>query len=519
MNARVLVVDDIESNIRLLRDKLTHEYFSVITANSGAQALERAKRDRPDIILLDVMMPEMDGFETCRKLKEDPATRHIPVVMVTALYEREDRVRGLEVGADDFLIKPVNDLALLTRVRSLTRFKLVLDELLQREASGRAFGVIEGVDARDSGQNARILLVDDNPRQVQRLCHALEREHRPVSFHDTAQSGPVNQAILELIIVSLSMKMMDPLKFVATIRGQELSRHIPVLVVADDGDQRRAMRALELGASDIITRPVDLDELGARVRTLVRRKRYLASLRARLDHSFEAAVTDQLTGLHNRRYMINHLRPLLQRAAFGGAPVSILIGDVDHFKKINDAFGHDAGDEVLQEFARRLRIEFRPTDLVCRYGGEEFVVVMPETGIEKASEIAERVRRVIASVPFKIRKGQDNIDVTLSLGVAVSSVDDQNEETLIKRADEALYRAKSEGRNRVALALPDWLDVAAVEEQLLALDEAHSSGKPPPVIADNDAAIHETLSDAPQPTAPFAQIALEPRLQFNLKAS
>src|SRR5579872_1032024 len=145
MTARILVVDDIEANVRLLEAKLTAEYYDVITASDGPTALEMAASEHPDIVLLDVMMPGMDGFEVCRRLKEDPITRHIPVVLVTALDGRADRIAGLEAGADEFLTKPIDDVVLFARVRSLTRLKLVIDELREREASGRRMGVIGGV--------------------------------------------------------------------------------------------------------------------------------------------------------------------------------------------------------------------------------------------------------------------------------------------------------------------------------------------------------------------------------------
>lgn len=169
MTARVLVVDDVEPNVRLLEAKLQHEYYTVITAFSGEQAIIRAQTDNPDVILLDVMMPGLDGFETCKRLKEDPRTRHIPVVMVTALDQRQDRIKGLSVGADDFLSKPIDDVALLARVRSLSRFKGVTDELRNREAVGKKFGVIDNATNRDNGQGARVLILEDDAKRSERL--------------------------------------------------------------------------------------------------------------------------------------------------------------------------------------------------------------------------------------------------------------------------------------------------------------------------------------------------------------
>src|SRR6266566_3581767 len=163
MSARVLVVDDVPANAKLLEARLTAEYFDVVTATSGAEALAICERAQCDIVLLDVMMPEMDGFEVCRRLKAGPRTHHIPVVMVTALDQPSDRVRGLEAGADDFLTKPVSDIALIARVRSLSRLKLAADELRMRAVTSREIGLTDPEMAAltETGRNGRVLLVDD----------------------------------------------------------------------------------------------------------------------------------------------------------------------------------------------------------------------------------------------------------------------------------------------------------------------------------------------------------------------
>ena len=449
MTARILVVDDIEANVRLLQAKLSAEYFDVLTAPDGLTALAKAAAEQPDLILLDVMMPGLDGFEVCRRLKAGATTRHIPVVMVTALDGREDRITGLEAGADDFLTKPLDDLMLFARVRSLTRLKSTIEELRKREESGRRLGLLEGPAVGQRATGGRVLVVDDQPRQADRIVSQLSEDHRVTVVPDpdralTAARGPV-----DLIIVNGASDTFDGLKFVAQVRSDSASRSAPILVVVDAHERPRLVKALELGANDILARPIDPQELAARSRTLIRHKRYADSLRSRLDHSLEMAVSDPLTGLHNRRFMAGQLEPLVDHAGSGGASAAVLILDIDHFKSINDTFGHDAGDEVLTEFAVRLATNVRAVDLPCRFGGEEFVVVMPDTGMEDASRTADRIRAQVAGTPFRVLDGGEQIQVTISIGVAVTAGHGDTAEALLKRADEALYEAKQSGRNRV----------------------------------------------------------------------
>jgi two-component system, cell cycle response regulator len=450
LSARILVVDDLEANRRLLEALLTADYYEVLMATRGEEGVQLAKREKPDLILMDVMMPGgIDGYEACRRLKSMPETRHIPVVILTTLDDRDNRVRGLQAGAEEFLTKPIDDVQLMARVKSLLTLKVVTDELRAREASSKRMGLITDETRPDAVDQHRVfagnvLVVDDNATQIKRIQTALGVEHRVNVLGDEAGAGPP-----DLAVVSVHAKSFDGFRVIARMRSGEATRHLPILAIVDPDDRKRAVRALELGAHDIILRPIDEEEIIARSRTLMRRKRYMDALRQRLDQSLELAITDQLTGLYNRRFLGTQLDPLVHRAQCGGDPVSIMAIDIDHFKRCNDTFGHDVGDAVLREFAARLASNTRPSDYACRQGGEEFIVVMPRTTGDIACLAAERLRRAIAASAFIIPGLGQQLEITISIGVASTEGAEDTPDLLMKRADEALYEAKRSGRNRV----------------------------------------------------------------------
>lgn len=451
MTGRILVVDDIAANAKLLEARLAAEYFDVVTAPSGTTALELCASDAFDLVLLDVMMPGLDGFETCRRLKSDPATAHVPVIIVTALDQPSDRVQGLDAGADDFLTKPIDEVALLARVRSLTRLKVILDELRQRTLSSASLGLFDAslMTFSEQGLDGRILLVDDLPSSSDRLVSTLSQRHK-VDVCREVQEALFRGAEgnYDLMIISLALSDFDPLRLCGQIRSLERTRQLPLLLVADIDDKTRILRGLDLGVNDYLVRPVDRNELMARVRSQIRRKRYSDRLRDTLQASIEMAIVDQLTGLHNRRYLETHLPPLIQTAAGRGRPLSLMILDIDHFKVVNDTHGHDAGDDVLKGFAARVKNLIRGTDILCRLGGEEFIVVMPDTTSSVAATVAERIRQAVAAASFPLEKGDGMLDVTVSIGIAERGAD-LGAGALMKRADQALYQSKSLGRNRV----------------------------------------------------------------------
>ena len=452
MSARVLVVDDVLVNVKLLEAKLAAEYFEVLSATNAADGIELALTKNPDIILLDVMMPGIDGYEACRQLKSNPKTRHIPVIMVTALDQRSDRIRGLEVGADDFLTKPVNDVALLARVNSLVRLKMVTDELRARYATGAEMGLISGSveDVIENTDSAQILVVEDKALHANKIAATFSSEDTVVIEPDPDEALLLaRNRDFDLVIVSLSLEEFDGLRLCSQIRSNKDTRTLPILILVDEEDMPRLVRGLEMGVHDYLTRPIDRNELLARAITQVKRKRYGDQLRNDFQAGLEVAITDQLTGLYNRRYLSSHLDNLINKSVENGRSVSLLVIDIDHFKIVNDTYGHDVGDQVLKEFARRLSSNVRGIDMACRYGGEEFIVAMPETDVSFSYMVAERLRQEVAEIPFKVKTDEGELSITISIGITDWEGQDDSVESLLKRADQALYKAKRDGRNRV----------------------------------------------------------------------
>lgn len=457
MTARILVVDDLPANVKLLEAKLTAEYFEVVTASGGEQALEVAAVSRPDIILLDVMMPGIDGFEVCRRLKADPLLAHVPVVMVTALSDVEDRVRGLEAGADDFLTKPVKDIALFARIRSLVRLKTAMDELRLRQDTGNMLG-IGGQDAVEevSVSGALVLQVDDHAGNVEKIRRAAVKGNYEVVAVTTADEAMLKMSRdeFDLVIINLNLKQEDGLRIASQIRSNESTRGLPIVTIVEEDDTERLAKGLDLGVSDYLVRPIDTNELTARVRTQVRRKRYQDQLREDYRESLNLALTDELTGLHNRRYFDAHFESQREYSQDTGKPIAILMMDIDRFKQVNDTYGHPVGDEVLKEVSSRIKDSVRQFDMVARIGGEEFVVVMPDAGESQAKMVAERLRRSIGSEKIDAADNALALDVTISIGLAVDPTGESSGSSMLERADEALYEAKNTGRNKVVAAGP-----------------------------------------------------------------
>ncbi|MBS0236254.1 MAG: PleD family two-component system response regulator [Proteobacteria bacterium] len=461
MTARILIVDDTVFNVKLLDARLKQEYYEIFTATSGMEGIQIAKEVHPDIILLDVMMPIMDGMETARRLRADPDTTYIPIIMITALDGQDDRVRGLEAGADDFVSKPVDEQGLIARIKSLLRLKFMMDELILRDKTAVQFGIAEQptMDVSRSVDGASVLLIEDDMALSKKIHDVLQS--KGIKVEDCANPNTAieqaEQHDYSVIIVNSQVMGTDGLRICSHLKSHEALRNVPILLTVDADNKGIIMRGLEIGVNDYITTPIEVNELVARVSTQIRRRRYQDILRHQYTQSISMSVIDQLTGLYNRRYLDIHLDALVRRAHEMNRNLSLMILDLDHFKEVNDTYGHQSGDAILKELGQRVMGSVRVTDLCARYGGEEFVVLMSDTDESTAMTIAERMRHAIADRPMPIVVPPGQITKTGSIGVA-GLREGESAAALLGRADNLLYYAKDGGRNRVvnyAIALED----------------------------------------------------------------
>ncbi|GAB5445261.1 diguanylate cyclase [Gymnodinialimonas sp.] len=461
MAGRILVVDDVATNRIVMKVKLTSACYSVDQAENGAEALKAARDTKPDLILLDVMMPDMSGLDVCRALKADPETADIPIVLITALSDRDAKMDGLEAGADDFLTKPVEEVTLLARVRSLLRASDSVRELRARDDTVAAYGFAEAaLGFQGKSRPGRIALVAPGPRGAvlwkaaidDRIGGDVQIIPRETALTQVAGTGEVP----DVFVISVDLAQRNEgLRLLSDLRSRPGTRHSATVMILPEGDSERAAIALDLGANDVLHDPFDAQELAIRISAQLDRKRQSDRMRAGVRAGLEAAITDPLTGLYNRRFALHRMEQIMARP---GPDPAVMMIDLDFFKEVNDTYGHAAGDAVLQQVAVRLRGQLQANDLLARIGGEEFLVVLSGADARDAKECAERLRSAIGSTSYDLGGDTFPVRVTASVGLALpgSRADSAaTPEALIHKADTALYGAKSHGRDQVSQMCDD----------------------------------------------------------------
>lgn len=450
MPGKLLVVDDIATNRIILKVLLTEACYEVVQADCGQAAIALAQSEKPNLILLDLMMQDMDGIAVCKALKADPETAQIPIIVVTSARDIAEKMRALEAGADEFLSKPLDELTLLARVRSLLRASETSKELALRDSTRRALGA-EG--PRLPTPHSSIALIgstrDEATRWKNRLTGMVSADMTVVTRAE-ALSMPQSAPSADLFIVAADMERPGAgLRLLSDLRTRAQSRHSAVIVAVPEEARESAAMALDLGASDLVSLPFEPREMALRIETQLNRKHQADQLRNSVKDGLRLAMTDPLTGLFNRRYAFPHLSQIIERCRTTKRGCAVMMLDLDCFKQVNDQYGHAAGDAVLQDVAQVLRDNLRPVDLVARIGGEEFLVALPEASPKMAEQMAERLRQAISNHTVHLPGDKGTLTVSVSIGVSFCENASDTAETLLHRADSALYDAKSDGRNKV----------------------------------------------------------------------
>jgi two-component system cell cycle response regulator len=449
--ARILIVDDEFMNLKLFKAYLSTENYEIVTAECGQEALARASQVPPDVILMDIMMPGMDGFEVTRRLKEDPATDGIPIIMVTALSGEKSRKRGLEAGADEFLTKPVHKAELVARVGSMLRLKRFQEQLRSRQDSENMTDVPMGSTLSEAEFVPTILIVEDDDRDARLLRSLLDDELYMIrrvndgekAIHDALDEPP------DLIVLDIMLPGMDGFEVCRRLKSADRTKHTQILLQTSLRELDYRIQGAELGADDYLVKPVDSRELKVRVEALLKKKRYIDKLNHRYESALNRAIRDGLTGLFNHEYFKRFFKFEINRSVRQHHAISLLLIDLDNFKQVNDCLGHPAGDRVLTLVGKAIRESVRDVDFVARYGGEEFVVILPYADDGEVREVAEVIRAGIKKAIETELEDVIDLPISASIGVSKCPDDGTKADNLIRKADEMMYLAKQLGKDQV----------------------------------------------------------------------
>ncbi|MBB3992932.1 two-component system cell cycle response regulator [Sulfitobacter undariae] len=470
MQGKILIIDGISTNRIVLKVKLIAAFYQVIMASSIAEALQTIQNGMPDLIISAVNLPDGTAAQLCKRLRSTPQTSSLPVLTIASSPDQQIRLETLRSGAFDVMNKPINETFLLSRVRNTIRAHNELSDWDTPDAPNCALGLAEA--PAKFVRPGKVCLVGADTAPLQRWLRELlphwraqytvtQLTHTLAQVHVRGPNATVPDAVV-LELPQTKASAASCLRLISALRASPSTRDIALIIIQKTPDPLYAAEALDMGADDVMSAGFDAPELALRLEFLLRRKQQLAKVMQNVRSGLREVLHDPLTGLYNRRHAMPFIAQEIERSATSSAPLALILADMDHFKQVNDLFGHTSGDAVLVETARRLERVLRSTDVLARIGGEEFVIAMPATDTSTARIVAHRVCDAISNAPFQIPGSQDPINITISVGLAMAGQSVRPEareletvESLLTRADNALYAAKVQGRNRVNLNLQE----------------------------------------------------------------
>ena len=459
MVGKILIVDDVATNRIVMKVKLQAAGYLPVLAANAAACLDIAARDAPDLILLDLLLPDMSGIEVLSRLRADPVTRTVPVVMFSASHDAAARAQAFRLGADEFLTKPMDDQTLLARIRSFMRARDQVESYGTPDGSIAMLGLAEAAATyHPPGQVAIVTARSDTALRLRRDIAAHSPDHVVTMTPDEALAeGLRSAAAPDVFLIESDLgNAANSLRLMSELRSRTNTRNAAVCLLVPAGSAVGAAVAFDLGANDVVSTSIPAEEIALRLARLLARKREADQMRASVQDGLRLAMIDPLTGLHNRRYGAAQLAAIADRASKSGTAFAVMVVDLDRFKSVNDRWGHAAGDAVLVAVAGRLAHNLRGGDLLARIGGEEFLIALPDTTLAEARGVAERLCHAVEEVRVMLGDGA-GLRVTVSIGLAISNrgglpdcIDAVSE--IVDRADRAMLVSKSGGRNQVTIS-------------------------------------------------------------------
>ncbi|MGB6338461.1 MAG: response regulator [Candidatus Aminicenantaceae bacterium] len=451
---KILIIDDDLTNQKLLERMLPTDQFDVLFANDGQKGMDMVYEEIPDVILLDVMMPKKDGFAVARELKADLSVRNIPIILVTALDGSENRISGLEAGAEEFLTKPVKKVELIARIRSMLQLKEYREQLDIRKQTETLFAQAAGEEMSnrlDLDKAPHVLLVEDNEIDRNIILKVLENESLRLETVKNGQEAisSIQSGEVDLILLDILLPDINGFEICKRLKTMDTAKDIPVIVITCLDDIDSKITGVKLGADDFLIKPINTRELKARIKVLLEKKDQLDRLRTHYENALSSASIDSLTGLYNHGYFKKFLSLEVKRSLRQQYPVSLLMIDIDEFKLFNDTLGHIKGDDILHNLGNLIRSVIREVDLIARYGGDEFVVILPYSDRNGAVTVSNRIQNAISSNEVFKEFSKDLNELTVSIGVAEFPLDCVDDEDMIRKADYMLYLAKQRGKNQI----------------------------------------------------------------------
>jgi two-component system cell cycle response regulator len=445
MTAKILIVDDLKFNVDLLEEHLQNDLYEIHRAYNGQEALSKTLSVRPDLILMDVMMPVMDGFSATKTIRQTPEISHIPIIMITALTSVDDRISSLFCGADDYMNKPINYLLLKKRIKSLLRLKSLTDEIILRAGIDGAISNNNVLDIDIAG--SKMLIIDEDTELINSISSKLKRKNLIIDVCKDSKKAIASCLgdNYSLIILNTEITDVNAIELCVKIRNNTQLKHIPILILVDEYDEDTLMKGLEIGINDYFLISHEISELMAKVVLQIKKFHFVENLRVKY---LRNATMDKLTQTYNRNYLESYFKNLIANLQKEERSSILCVIDIDDFKKLNDVYGHTTGDKILKSIASIFLKNIRSSDFIARIGGEEFVIILHDVIREEARLIIDQLREKVSDAQFLDYSESNKVKCTISAGIDEIQKNDSLA-SAVDRADKNLYKAKNSGKNMI----------------------------------------------------------------------